>query len=99
MGTFARLLTFLLPLWALHWVIVFFGRMPPHVAQASAEFLKSPWGVHQALFMAKDEMHEIKEDTWDEAIWGSPDASSSASVPLKFYFAENVGRRERSNTE
>lgn len=88
-GAFARLLTFLLPLWALHWLIAFFGRMPPHIAQASAEFLKSPWGVHQALFMAKDEMHEIKEDTWDEAIWGSPDASSSASVPLKFYFAEN----------
>jgi hypothetical protein len=29
-----------------------------------------------------------------DAIWSSPDRSSSAAVPLKFYFAENVGRRE-----
>ncbi|KAH0542266.1 hypothetical protein FGG08_003293 [Glutinoglossum americanum] len=88
-GMFVKLLAFLLPLGALHWLIAFFGRMPPHIAQATAEFLKSPWGVHQALFMARDEMHEIKEDIWDEAIWGSPDAPPSASVPLKFYFAEN----------
>ncbi|KAH0559719.1 hypothetical protein GP486_003769 [Trichoglossum hirsutum] len=89
-GMLAKLLTVLLPLGALHWLIASLGRMPPHAAQTSAEFLKSPWGVRQALFMAKDEMREIKEDIWDEAIWGSPDTtSSSASVPLKFYFAEN----------
>lgn len=90
MGAFVKFLTFFLPLGALSWLIAFFGRMPPHVARTTAKFLKSPWGVHQALFMAKDEMQEIKEDTWDEAIWGSSDASP-ASVPLKFYFAENAG--------
>ena len=70
--------------------------MPPHVAQATAEFLKSPTGVTQALFMARDEMHEIKEDRWDEAIWGSSDALASSSVSLKLYFAENVSRFEQT---
>ncbi|KAI9714866.1 MAG: hypothetical protein M1820_000155 [Bogoriella megaspora] len=88
-GALAKLVTFLLPISALQWLITFLARVPPHIAQANAEWLKSPYGVQQAFSMAKDNMHEIKEDTWDQAIWGSPNASSSASVPLKFYFAGN----------
>ena len=94
MGAFARFVTFCLPLWALHWLIAFFGRVPRHIAQANAEFLKSPWGVQQALLMQKDGIHEIKEDTWDEAIWGSPDGSYPTPVSLKFYFAHNVRFRK-----
>jgi len=89
-GTLARVLTFLLPVSAICWVARVLVGTTPHTAQAAAEFLKGPYAVQQAMHMLRDELREIKEDTWTEAIWGSPDPSSRKAVPLKFYFAKDV---------
>jgi hypothetical protein len=89
-GMLAKFMTFLLPFSAIYWFASVLGRMPPHIAQATAEFLKGPTAVQQALHMTRDGCREIKEDTWTEAVWGSPDASTSQNIPLKFYFAEHA---------
>ncbi|KAF8431503.1 hypothetical protein BGX38DRAFT_1228709 [Terfezia claveryi] len=37
---------------------------------ATFSFLTAPGAVEQSLYMAREEMHMIKEDTWDDEIWG-----------------------------
>ena len=75
------------------WCISSFGRLPYHTADAAAAFLKSPDGVYAALHLATDEMATIKEDRWDDAIWGAPadecDDRAPDVVPLRFYFGRN----------
>lgn len=53
--------------------------------------VKSPRGVHEALYMARDEMLQITTDNWDAEIWGAARPSSSSSHPppiLRFLFAK-----------
>ena len=88
-GALAKFLTFMIPVSTLCWLLAVVGGMPAHIARSCAEFVKSPLGVQQALHMARDEMRMIKEDTWDETIWGSSGISSN-SVPLIFYFGQEV---------
>ena len=74
------------------WIICFFGRIPAHIGKATAEFLKSPMGVYQALHLTIDEMKMIKHDSWDEVVWGSSAAEAEKTVPLRFYFGAEVSR-------
>lgn len=85
--------TFLISVQTLAGVLSRVGRVPQHVGQAAAEFLKSPMGVQQALYLTTDEMKSIKRDLWDETIWGSSQPTMEAQdqvVPLRFYFGEHV---------
>jgi hypothetical protein len=96
-----KILTFILPLFIIAWTVRVVGKVPPHVAQAFAEFLKGPYAVRQTMHLLRDMSSEIKEDTWTETIWGSPDPSKNKAVPLKLYFAKDVShnyfsRKERS---
>jgi hypothetical protein len=51
------------------------------------------------MHLLGDMCGEIKEDTWTETIWGSPDPSKNKAVPLKFYFAKDVSRNHSSRKE
>ena len=89
------MVTFFISISTLSWIISCIGGVPGHVGTASTAFLKSPMGVYQALHLAKDEMNIIKQDSWDEAVWGSSEPRSAhqyQTVPLRFYFGEQVSR-------
>lgn len=90
LGVLAKIPTFMLPLSVVAWIARSFG-VAPHVAQAAAEFLKGPSAVRQAMHLLRDECKEIRDDEWSEAAWGSPDTTNNKAIPLKFYFAKNVG--------
>jgi pimeloyl-ACP methyl ester carboxylesterase len=92
LGALVKILTFMIPLSVIAWIARVFARVPAHVAQAFAEFLKGPCAVQQTLHLLGDSCRDIKEDTWTENLWGSPDPLKNKAVPLKFYFAENVSR-------
>ncbi|MCJ1468623.1 hypothetical protein MMC07_007252 [Pseudocyphellaria aurata] len=69
-------------------------RVPKHAAEASADLVKSPVGVRQALFLAKDEMETITDDKWTEKVWGAAtapgtDDRDTANSNLVFYWGEN----------
>ncbi|TKA44528.1 hypothetical protein B0A49_12650, partial [Cryomyces minteri] len=64
-------------------------RFPHDAAATTAAFIKSKWGIRQALHMAKDEIATITEDRWDDELWGAAVASSSPKTKLFFYFGEN----------
>jgi hypothetical protein len=63
---------------------------PADAARVTAEFVKSPHGVEQALFLANDEMREISVDKWDADIWGAahPSAHPHPRPTLRFLFAK-----------
>lgn len=52
--------------------------MPPGPAKVTAEFVKSPHGVIQALHMAKDELAQLTHDRWDDDFWEGRAASTLA---------------------
>lgn len=92
----AHAVTYFISLSTLGRIISYVGRVPKHVGQATAEFLKSPMGVYQALYLTVDEMKMIKHDSWDDTIWGSsqPTPEDQARVvPLRFYFGEQVSTK------
>ncbi|KAI5806445.1 hypothetical protein DFH27DRAFT_608596 [Peziza echinospora] len=74
----ASLLT-LLPLNILSALLTLFTGFSPsknsHAFTATLNFLRSPGGVEQALFLARDEMQKIKHDVWGEEIWGSKEGA------------------------
>lgn len=63
---------------------------PADGARVTAEFLKSPYGVRQALYMAKDEMEQLSIDKWDDEVWGAAHSSSHPHPrpTLRFLFAK-----------
>ncbi|KAK5107260.1 hypothetical protein LTR62_001576 [Meristemomyces frigidus] len=75
--------------------------MEPASAKTTAQFLHSPNGVHQALFLAADEMRSVTSDRWNDGLWGlDADEATSAKLPelataaqtrtkLFFYWGEN----------
>lgn len=94
----AKILTFAFSATTLATIIGLLVRIPISVASASAEFIKSPRGVEQALYMARDEMEIITKDKWTHEIWGDAEATRQTSedspVPLYFYFGKNVSPEE-----
>ena len=69
--------------------------MPTHTTDVIAGFLKSPNGIHSALYMTIDEMAMIKKDSWNHDIWGIPHDEHGddnaktprhSAVPLCFYY-------------
>ncbi|KAL7656045.1 hypothetical protein ACMYSQ_005173 [Aspergillus niger] len=79
-SVFARILTTLLPDFALRTLIKLFMADPPSQAiDTTCAFLKSKRGVRQALHMAADEMRIITTDKWSDDVWGIASSSSSSS--------------------
>ncbi|KAI8940740.1 hypothetical protein NX059_002005 [Plenodomus lindquistii] len=96
-ATFASLLAYfltcLLPLSLLTTLISKFLSFPQDAAHTTASFIKSPFGIQQALHMARDEMFQIDTDIWDEEIWGAAASEPATKHPhprpvLRFLFAK-----------
>ncbi|KAF2205582.1 hypothetical protein GQ43DRAFT_436920 [Delitschia confertaspora ATCC 74209] len=87
----ARLLLLLIPTNVLSSLISVFMSFPQDAARTTATFAKSKHGILQALHMARDEMHEITSDTWDEEVWGAahPSPSQHPRPVLRFLFAKS----------
>ncbi|CAK4034830.1 Hypothetical predicted protein [Lecanosticta acicola] len=97
----ARLLSWI-PLWLWNWPksLTPGEKLPEHTAVTEA-VLRSPTGARQTVFMAADEMLEIREDRWHPAnLWGVQPPPSKmeteihavASAPrtkLFFYWGED----------
>ncbi|KAI9762635.1 MAG: hypothetical protein M4579_000253 [Chaenotheca gracillima] len=76
-GTLVRVLVFFIPTFVLYYLVRVVMRFPPHAALTTANFIKAPIGVRQALHLAEQEMEMITEDRWDEDIWGWPENSTA----------------------
>ncbi|ORY17625.1 hypothetical protein BCR34DRAFT_446546, partial [Clohesyomyces aquaticus] len=63
---------------------------PGDAARVTGAFVKSSWGVRQALHMARDEMLTITSDKWDAEIWGAahPTEHPHPRPVLRFLFAK-----------
>ncbi|KAL9128481.1 MAG: hypothetical protein Q9217_002859 [Psora testacea] len=70
-GTVARGLTYLIPLTALKVMVKLVTNFPDYAAKTTTAFLKSPMGVRQALYLARDEMEIITEPHWNKEVWGA----------------------------
>ena len=70
-GAIAKALTSLVPSKLFYKLVKLFTKFPDYAARTTVSFVKSPSGVRQALHLAKDEMHIITEDNWDEEVWGA----------------------------
>jgi hypothetical protein len=93
----AKLLTFFLSVSTLSSIIARFGGLPQHVGKAAAEWMKSPMGVYQAMYLTKDSLRIIGADSWDDTVWGSSGEAKSSDhkpVPLRLYFGEQVSERD-----
>lgn len=86
-------LTMWLPLSFLAGLVSKFMGYPSDAAATTAAFIKSPYGIQQALHMARDEMFQIDTDIWDEEIWGASAQEAPTAHPhprplLRFLFAK-----------
>ncbi|KAL6708195.1 hypothetical protein ACN47E_003379 [Coniothyrium glycines] len=86
-------LTFFLPVSLLASLIGKFLGFPEDASNTTASFVKSPYGIQQALHMARDEMFQIDTDIWDEEIWGAAASEPATEHPhprpiLRFLFAK-----------
>lgn len=82
-----------LPLALLTRLVAAVTGFPADASHTTASFLKSPFGVHQALHMARDEMFQIDTDIWDEDVWGAATSEPASKHPhprpiLRFLFAK-----------
>lgn len=86
-----KALTLLVPTAAMALLIRIFMGFPSDAARVTAEFVKSRYGIEQALYMANDEMKEITVDKWDADIWGATHASKHPHPRpmLRFLFAKS----------
>ncbi|KAL1642062.1 hypothetical protein SLS58_005650 [Diplodia intermedia] len=82
----AHVLTFFFPTLLLTELLALLLAHPPDAARTTAEFLKSPHGVRQALHMAADELQTITHDRWDEEVWGASDPSPVEVPRPKLFF-------------
>jgi hypothetical protein len=83
----------LMPLSLLAKLITALMGFPGDAAHTTASFVKSPYGVQQALHMARDEMFQIDTDIWDDDIWGAAADQPASTHPhprpvLRFLFAK-----------
>ena len=86
-------LTMFLPLALLSKLVAAVTGFPSDASHTTASFLKSPFGVQQALHMARDEMFQIDTDIWDEDVWGAAASEPASKHPhprpiLRFLFAK-----------
>ncbi|KAI9700311.1 MAG: hypothetical protein M1836_002326 [Candelina mexicana] len=88
-STLVKILTYLLPTIVLTTLIQLVMRFPKQAAQTTARFIKSPFGVRQALFLTRDEMATITDDRWQASIWGPMTTSTPQPPKLIFYFGQN----------
>ncbi|KAH7390533.1 hypothetical protein BKA66DRAFT_547981 [Pyrenochaeta sp. MPI-SDFR-AT-0127] len=84
-------LTFILPLSLVTKLVSAVMGFPEEAAHTTASFVKSPFGIQQALHMARDEMFQIDTDIWDEEIWGAAASEPASKHPhprpiLRFLF-------------
>jgi hypothetical protein len=89
----ASFLTMLLPLALVARLVTAIMGFPSDAAHTTASFLKSPYGVQQALHMARDEMFQIDTDIWDEDVWGAAASEPASKHPhprpiMRFLFAK-----------
>jgi len=71
MGAIARSLSSLVPAEIFYKLVKLVTGFPDYAARTTVSFIKSPMGVRQALHLAKDEMHTITDDKWDQEVWGA----------------------------
>lgn len=86
-------ITFLLPLSIVAKLVTAVMGFPEDASYTTANFIKSPYGVQQALHMARDEMFQIDTDIWDEEIWGAAATEPKSKHPhprpvLRFLFGK-----------
>ncbi|KAL4992007.1 hypothetical protein BDW68DRAFT_118105 [Aspergillus falconensis] len=94
---FARVLTTVLPNGLLRGLVRSVMRSPPEDAvDATMRFLRSRFGVREALHMAIDEMRTITSDKWSDDVWGASRATDGevqsefeSPTRLFFYFGRN----------
>lgn len=65
----AKLLFSLVPISLVTMLVGLITGMSHEPATVTAEFVKSPHGVRQALHMAKDELAQLTHDQWDDDFW------------------------------
>jgi pimeloyl-ACP methyl ester carboxylesterase len=84
-------LTLFIPVSVLAALIQRLASVPADGARVSAEYIKSPHGLRQTLFMGHDEMKELSIDKWDDEIWGAAYESGHPHPRpvLRFLFGEN----------
>lgn len=76
----AKLLFFAMPISIVTWLVQLITRMPQEGAGVTARFLKSGYGVWQALHMAKDELSQLTHDQWSEEFWGASPATGTEEM-------------------
>ncbi|KAF2265457.1 hypothetical protein CC78DRAFT_493357 [Lojkania enalia] len=86
---FVKTLTLFMPTNILSLLICLLMDFPRNSSHITASFIKSPYGVRQALHMAHDEMQTITTDKWDDEIWGAahPPLHPHPRPVLRFLFA------------
>lgn len=82
----ARAALRLVPARLLRWVLRTLYRMPPHAEDATARFLESRDGVHQALHLGMDEMAVISEEAWAEELWEIADEAAAHRHEVPKFF-------------
>ncbi|KAL8647759.1 MAG: hypothetical protein Q9210_005367 [Variospora velana] len=66
-----KALMYFIPTDFLYRLVRLIMRFPEHAARTTTALIKSPIGVKEILFLAKDEMDMITHDKWGEEIWGA----------------------------
>ncbi|EPS44030.1 hypothetical protein H072_1949 [Dactylellina haptotyla CBS 200.50] len=83
----ANIIVAIIPAVVWGWLVrIFMPAFESPARAATVSFLKSPKGVRQGLCLGRDELLGIKEDVWDEGVWGGEGVADSTE--LVFYFGE-----------
>ncbi|KAI4121745.1 MAG: hypothetical protein LQ338_006190 [Usnochroma carphineum] len=80
---------YFLPSNILYHLVRLIMRFPEHAARTTTALIKSPIGVKEVLFLAKDEMDMITDDKWGEEVWGAatePGTNSKDTINSNLVF-------------
>ncbi|KAL8762749.1 MAG: hypothetical protein Q9184_001289 [Pyrenodesmia sp. 2 TL-2023] len=66
-----KTLLYLIPTNILYHLVRLIMRFPEHAARTTTALIRSPMGIKEVLYLAKDEMDMITNDKWGEEIWGA----------------------------
>lgn len=82
-----------------HWLLIsLIQRLTGHnegAAKVTSAFLRSNYGVLQALYMGRFELLEMTHDKWSDDVWNGPSYANETEKPqidrpkLYFYWGEN----------
>ncbi|KAF2173904.1 hypothetical protein M409DRAFT_48815 [Zasmidium cellare ATCC 36951] len=86
LSTLVRLVCLLIPAFILQRIIATATGYPAEDADIASRWLRSKWGLHESLHLAKEEMKRIADDTWDEEVWGSPHPTILSEPRPKLFF-------------